>query len=96
MNGAKQHPRLATVGVEGSVFKLPDPNTPAQPGASIGIESLLTCADWSRILVVSSATVDRLRSAGKIPKADFLVGRLPRWHASTVRAWLLAQGGTNG
>jgi len=95
MSAKKQHPRLATEGVEQTVSREPDPITPAAAVASVGIESLLTCADWARILCVGSATVDRLRSAGRIPPADIRLGRLPRWRASTVRAWI-ENGGTNG
>jgi hypothetical protein len=56
--------------------------------ALAGIEPPIEPDDWALILKVSRREVDRLRSAGKLPKADFYVGRSPRWLASTTRAFL--------
>jgi hypothetical protein len=60
--------------------------------AAAGIEPALTIDDWARALSCSRRGVERLRSAGKLPRPDFHAGRCPRWHAATVRAWL-ARGG---
>jgi hypothetical protein len=67
---------------------------PAAPDrlAAAGIEPALTLDDWARALSCSRRGVERLLSAGKLPKPDFHAGRCPRWHAASVRAWL-ARGG---
>jgi hypothetical protein len=58
--------------------------------ALAGIEPPLEPDDWALILKVSRREVDRLRSAGRLPKADFYLGRSPRWCAATARDWMKA------
>jgi hypothetical protein len=62
------------------------------PGAGHIIEPMLSIDDLATILKCSRRLVERLRSAGKVPKPDFHVGRCPRWKAETVRLWI-ARGG---
>jgi predicted DNA-binding transcriptional regulator AlpA len=52
------------------------------------IEPLLTKADLVRILQLSSRTLDRMRSTGAVPRHDLMLGKGPRWRASTIRRWL--------
>jgi hypothetical protein len=60
--------------------------TPRGPIANF--EPLVTKADLERILQVDSRTIDRMRSAGRLPKADLYLARMPRWNAETIRRWI--------
>lgn len=44
-----------------------------------GVASMLAC---------SRRQVERWKSAGRLPKPDFRVGRLPRWWPRTIREWI--------
>jgi predicted DNA-binding transcriptional regulator AlpA len=52
------------------------------------IAPLLKPKDLAQILGVSVRMVERLRSAGAMPQPDIFLGRLPRWKATTISAWL--------
>lgn len=75
----------------------PESATPpeARPGPSnlsaAGIEPLLCIEDWSAALGCSRRMVERMRSAGRIPKPDVMVGKMPRWRPETFRRWIDAQ-----
>jgi predicted DNA-binding transcriptional regulator AlpA len=57
------------------------------------IEPLLAIRDLCRILGVDRRTIERMRSAGRLPKPTLLVGnRSPRWSAESIREWI-GQGG---
>jgi hypothetical protein len=57
--------------------------------AAAGIEPALVIEDWARAFSCSRREIERMRSAGKLPKPDFYVGRRsPRWLAETVRAFI--------
>jgi predicted DNA-binding transcriptional regulator AlpA len=58
------------------------------PGAGHVVEPLLSTADWLVVLGISRRAFERLRARGLIPKPDVMLGRLPRWKAATVRAWI--------
>ena len=53
-----------------------------------GIEPLLSLDDLVRILGCCRRLVERMRSAGKIPKPDIKIGKCPRWKPATIRAWI--------
>jgi predicted DNA-binding transcriptional regulator AlpA len=93
MNSAKQHPRLATEGVEGNRqhIQLCNPITPIKLAASI--EPLLTKADLAEILRVNTRTIERMISRGDLPKPDKHLSRMPRWRAETIRRWIEFGGG---
>ena len=42
----------------------------------------------ARSLGVGRRTVERLISSGQFPKADFYIGRMPRWKPESVRQWI--------
>jgi predicted DNA-binding transcriptional regulator AlpA len=44
--------------------------------------------DVAAALGVSRSAVERERRAGRFPKPDRVVGRMPLWSPATVRAWL--------
>jgi hypothetical protein len=56
---------------------------------------MITIADWLRILRIHRRTFERMRTSGRIPPPDLLVGsRSPRWRIDTVRSF--CEGGRNG
>jgi|SRR5271157_1332229 len=62
----------------------------AKPGRTLpaSIEPMLHIDDLAELLSCSRRLVERMRSAGKVPKPDFHVGRCPRWKPATIRAWI--------
>lgn len=60
------------------------------------IEPLLGPNDLPGILAISLSTIDRLRSSGRFPKPDKLIGigsrKMPRWKPETIRKWIDAGG----
>ena len=58
------------------------------PGAGRIIEPMLGIDDLAAILSCSRRLVERMRSAGKVPKPDFHAGRCPRWKPETIRRWI--------
>lgn len=57
------------------------------------IEPLLSISGLCRVFDCDRRTIERMRSAGKLPRPDLTVGsRMPRWKPETVRAWI-EQGG---
>jgi|GEM_PF-6684889 len=61
-------------------------------GAGHIIEPMLSIDDLAAILKCSRRLVERMRSAGKVPRPDFHAGRCPRWRAETIRRWIEAGG----
>ena len=60
--------------------------TPPEPP---GVERLTwRLADVARSLGVSRRAIERERSAGRFPKPDLTVGRMPLWRPDTIRDWL--------
>lgn len=51
-------------------------------------DSLWGIDDVARYLAVSRRGVERLRSAGRLPKAAVQIGRLPRWKPDAIREWV--------
>lgn len=54
----------------------------------VWMEPLLSIADLARVLNCSRRVVEGLRSAGRLPKPDLKIGKMPRWRPDTVRAWI--------
>jgi hypothetical protein len=53
------------------------------------IEPMLTLDGLARVLSCDRRTIERMRAAGKLPRADLIIGRRsPRWRPETVRGWL--------
>lgn len=59
------------------------------------LETMLEINDLADLLNVSRRTVERLRTAGKVPKPDMHVGKMPRWNRETIRRWVAEQGERN-
>jgi predicted DNA-binding transcriptional regulator AlpA len=52
------------------------------------MEPLIGIDDLAVLLNCCRRLVERMRSAGKIPKPDIKIGKMPRWKATTIRAWI--------
>lgn len=39
-------------------------------------------------LGVSRRTIERERSAGRFPRPDLIIGRMPLWRPETIREWV--------
>jgi predicted DNA-binding transcriptional regulator AlpA len=66
----------------------PGPVRTGTAGTGHIIEPLLSIGDLCCILACDRRTVERMRSAGRLPRPDLHVGRMPRWRAATIRAWI--------
>jgi predicted DNA-binding transcriptional regulator AlpA len=65
------------------------PSAIASPEAATPLVApLLSIADLTHILNAGRATVERLKSSGKLPKPDLKIGRMPRWKPETIRRWI--------
>jgi predicted DNA-binding transcriptional regulator AlpA len=67
-------------------------NPPLNDQSNPPLEPLLSIADLVRVLNASRRVVERLKSAGKLPRPDLIIGRMPRWRPDTIRQWI-EQGG---
>jgi predicted DNA-binding transcriptional regulator AlpA len=47
--------------------------------------------DLVKALGVSRRTIERLRSAGRFPRPDQTIGRMPLWRKETIDQWLVSQ-----
>jgi hypothetical protein len=91
---------LARVRLADSIARRPEPIQPcAKPGPAAvrraetgalpaGLSPMLGIDDLAELLSCSRRLVERMRSTGKVPKPDFKVGKMPRWHVETIRAWI--------
>ena len=60
--------------------------TPPEPS---GVERLaLRLDEVAEALGISRRAVERERSAGRFPKPDIIVGRMPLWRPETIRGWI--------
>ncbi len=66
----------------------PQAGSPRGRTLPASIEPMLHIDDLAELLSCSSRLVERMRSAGKIPKPDIHVGKCPRWKPATIRAWI--------
>jgi predicted DNA-binding transcriptional regulator AlpA len=70
---------------------LSDPEVPRPEAASaLAGPSLLlwTIDDLAAALAISRRTAERMLSAGKLPRPDLRIGRMPRWRPETIRQWI--------
>ena len=69
----------------------PEPTpTDSQPPANPAIPDRLAYRldELAEALGVSRRTIERERSAGRFPKPDRTIGKMPVWSPSTIRDWL--------
>jgi hypothetical protein len=60
----------------------------AAPPPADALAPLLSVADLARVLNESRRTIERLRAAGKLPRPDLHIGKMPWWKAETIRRWI--------
>jgi predicted DNA-binding transcriptional regulator AlpA len=48
--------------------------------------------DLAAALGVSRRAIERERSAGRLPKPDRIIGRMPLWSPETIRRWIEGSG----
>lgn len=48
--------------------------------------------DLPAVLGVSRRTLERERSAGRFPRPDRIMGKMPLWSEATIREWLEGKG----
>jgi hypothetical protein len=44
--------------------------------------------DISKALGISRRAIEREKAAGRLPKPDLVIGRMPLWSPETIRAWV--------
>jgi predicted DNA-binding transcriptional regulator AlpA len=91
MTGANERPGSAARGVVSGQFQSYQPTRPSP--VATNIEPLLSVRDLTRLLSRSRRLLEQMRAAGRLPRPDFMLGRLPRWKAATIRAWIESGGG---
>jgi predicted DNA-binding transcriptional regulator AlpA len=64
------------------------PNLIAPSTLAASIAPLLAPRDLANILRITRRCIEQMRSAGRIPPPDLMLGRLPRWRPETIRAWI--------
>ena len=55
-------------------------------------ELLWTIDDVAEATRFSDRTIRRLRAANKLPQADFVYGRCPRWRPESINRWIAGGG----
>jgi predicted DNA-binding transcriptional regulator AlpA len=60
---------------------------PRQLDAAIG-RLALRLDEVAESLGVSRRAIERERAAGRFPKPDMNIGRMPLWRPETIRAWV--------
>jgi predicted DNA-binding transcriptional regulator AlpA len=83
-----QRPRLGTEAAAVSCAVLPNSTAVAPPHQALSIESLLGIAELARVLNCSRRLVERMRSAGRLPRPTMMCGKCPRWSSETIRRWI--------
>ena len=72
-----------------------DPDNQATTGRPLValLEPMLGIADLARLLACDRRTIERMRSAGRLPRPDLVIGtRSPRWLPMTIRRWVESGG----
>ncbi|MDE2505861.1 MAG: hypothetical protein KGM43_01500 [Planctomycetota bacterium] len=69
-----------------------DSMSPAKSDAATFARLTLRLDDVAKALGVSRRAIERERAAGRFPKPDRQVGRMPLWRVETINRWL-SEGG---
>ena len=64
------------------------PASPAAPADVVAGRLALRLADVAKLLGVSRRALERERSAGRFPRPDRTIGRMPLWSVETIRRWI--------
>jgi len=86
--------RNSPAGWPDSIGLAQSPPSEAQPARTLpaGIERMLGIDDLAVLLSCSRRVVERMRSAGKVPRPDIKIGKMPRWKPETIRRWIESGG----
>jgi hypothetical protein len=90
-----QRPQHHARGAAGEAVEPLHPTAPSSSATS-SIPPLLTRDDLAATLRVDIRTLDRLRSAGRLPAPDIVLSRSPRWLPGTIEAWLAQEANGRG
>ena len=60
----------------------------AGPPAAVVERMTWRLDDVAKALGISRRAIERERSAGRFPRADVVLGRMPLWRPETIRAWV--------
>lgn len=58
------------------------------PTTSVPDRLTLRLDDLAKALGVSRRALERERSAGRLPRPDLTIGRMPLWRPETIREWI--------
>ncbi|WP_373926483.1 helix-turn-helix transcriptional regulator [Paludisphaera borealis] len=64
------------------------PPTAPRASSTPTLAPLLSITDLAQHLSCSRRVVERLRAAGKLPRPDLHVGKMPRWRVETIRTFI--------
>jgi len=65
----------------------PAPIGPDGPDAA-PLRLALRLDELAEALGVSRRTIERERSAGRFPRSDLTIGKMPLWRVETIRRWI--------
>jgi predicted DNA-binding transcriptional regulator AlpA len=77
-----------TGGAVVSCAVLPNSTAGATAHQALSIEPLLGIAELARVLSCSRRLVERMRSAGRLPRPTLMCGKCPRWSSEAIRRWI--------
>jgi predicted DNA-binding transcriptional regulator AlpA len=60
----------------------------SQPAAAVVERLALRLDEIAKALGVSRSAIERERRAGRFPRPDLTIGRMPLWRPETVRRWV--------
>src|SRR4051812_23634419 len=84
---ARPLPRPAELPAEPEVDPLPRGVAHKPPAAAVD-RLALRLDELAKSLGVSRRTIERARSAGRFPRPDLAIGRMPLWRPETIRGWI--------
>jgi predicted DNA-binding transcriptional regulator AlpA len=64
------------------------PCPPPVPEAAPIERLTLRLAEIAKALGISRRALERERSAGRMPRPDLTLGRMPLWRVKTIREWI--------
>lgn len=84
---ARPIPPPAELPAEPEADPLP-PGVVHKPLAAVGDRLALRLDELAVALGVSRRAIERERSAGRFPRPDLTIGRMPLWQPATIRRWI--------
>ena len=66
----------------------PTANLPHESPSTLAGRMALRLDELAAALGISRRAIERERSAGRFPKPDLTIGRMPLWRPETITRWL--------